>query len=298
MRPRAELGGPPAELATIGGRRRRWRVLRSLLSTPVAAVAALVLSVLFIVAIAAGWLAPYDPLERDRQAALDGPSLAHPFGTDNLGRDLFSRVIEGAPVSLRMAGTAILLGGVAGTFLGLIGGYFGRYADTAVVALADSLLAFPGLLLAMAIVAALGYGITNTAIAVGIAWVPVYIRVARGSVISTRELPYVEAARSIGCSDRRIIFRHILPNVVAPLIVVTSLGVGGAILVGAGLSFLGLGAQPPSPEWGSLVNAGRQYVDAAPWLIAFPGLMIAVTVVSLNVLGDWLRDVLDPHLRR
>ena len=214
-----------------------------------------------------------------------------------MGGDILSRVIFGARISLQVGLIAVGIAGSLGGLLGLVAGYYGGWLDTVVVTLVNLMLAFPGILLALAIVAALGPGLINVMIAVGISSIPAYIRLVRGSVLSVKESDYVDATRLIGCRDARIIFRHILPNVLAPFIVLSTLKVAEAILIGAAVSFLGLGAQPPIPEWGVMVNDARSYMRRAWWMATFPGLAIVITVLAMNLLGDGLRDALDPRLK-
>jgi peptide/nickel transport system permease protein len=255
-----------------------------------------VLAGLVIVALVAPIIAPYDPVKQSRDA-LEAPSASHPMGTDPFGRDLLSRVIYGSRVSLRIGFISVAIGATVGLVLGLIGGYHGGRIDAALVMFVDTLLAFPGMLLALAIAGVLGPGLSNVMIAVGIASVPRYARLIRGCVLSAKEEVYVVAARVIGCSDMRIMFRHILPNVMASLVVFGTLNLATAILSAAGLSFLGLGAQPPTAEWGLMVSNGRKFLRVGWWITTFPGLAIMVTVLSINLLGDGLRDALDPRLR-
>jgi ABC-type dipeptide/oligopeptide/nickel transport system permease subunit len=219
------------------------------------------------------------------------------MGTDLLGRDILSRVIWGARLSLLIGLVSVCIGATIGTLLGLVAGFYGGWIDTVTMRVADAMLAFPGILLALTIIAALGTGITNVMIAVGVATIPEYARLTRGSVLSAKENLYVEAARVLGCPGSRIMFRHVLPNVVAPVIVLSTLRFGIAILTASGLSFLGLGAQPPTPEWGLMVSMGREYLGKAWWMSTFPGLAITVTVVAINLVGDGLREALDPSLR-
>jgi peptide/nickel transport system permease protein len=240
----------------------------------------------------------YDPDQLIYTALMQKPGGEHPLGTDQYGRDILTRITYGAQYSLRIGVISVAIGATIGGCLGLIAGYFGRIVDSLIMRLIDIQLAFPGILLAMGIVSILGPSLENAMIAVGVSSIPGYARVIRGSVLSAKELTYVEAARSIGCTDRRVIFRHILPNVFAPLLVLATLGVAGAILSASGLSFIGLGAQPPTPEWGAMLNEGRQYLSKAWWITTFPGLMIMIAVLSINLIGDGLRDALDPKLRR
>jgi peptide/nickel transport system permease protein len=230
--------------------------------------------------------------------ALRAPELEHLMGTDSIGRDMFSRTISAARVSLGSAVVASLIGILCGGIIGLLSGYFGGWLDTALMRLIDILLAFPSLLLALAVVAIMGRGLTNAIIAIGITTIPIYARIVRASVLSERERLYVEAARSIGCGDIYMITRHIVPNILAPVIVIGTLDMGVAILWLASLSFLGLGAQPPTAEWGALLNDGRQYMRLAWWLTVFPGVAIMVSVLSFNLIGDGLRAALDPRVAR
>ncbi|MFN8638575.1 MAG: ABC transporter permease [Dehalococcoidia bacterium] len=248
-------------------------------------------------AILAPVLAPYDPLVADRLAAREAPSAAHWFGTDEIGRDVLSRLMWGGRYSLPTGFVPVLIAGLIGTLVGLVAGYFGGLLDNVLMRIVDVMMAFPGLLLAIAIVAVLGPSLTNLMIAIGAFSVPLYARLIRGSTIAARHLTYVEAARALGARDSRIILVHILPNVVAPLIVVTTLRVATAILAAASLSFLGLGAQPPNPEWGAMLNSARRFIREYWWMSVFPGLAITVVALGMNLVGDALRDVLDPRLR-
>lgn len=273
-----------------------WMTLRRLWRNP-GAVAGLVLLVVFSLgAILAPYIAPYDPQAMHYDVRLLPPGRRFLMGTDEMGRDLFRAVLHGGRVSLLVGFISVSIAGVLGTILGLISGYFPRL-DGFISRLVDIWLAFPALLLAIAIVAVLGPGLKNSMIAVGIASTPSYIRVVRGVVLGAREKEYVEAAHAIGARDSLILRRHILPNVVAPIIVLSTLQFGGAILSAAALSFLGLGAQPPTPEWGALVSAGRGFIRQAWWLSLFPGSAIMLVVLGLNLLGDGLRDALDPRLK-
>jgi peptide/nickel transport system permease protein len=226
------------------------------------------------------------------------PSRAHPFGTDDFGRDILSRIIYGARISLRVGIVAVGLSVVAGSLIGLLAGYYGGWVDLVSNWIVDVMLAFPGLLLALAMIAILGPSLTNVMIAVGIGSIPAYARLMRGQIMSLNRKEYVESARAIGASNGRILFRHLLPNALSPLIVLASLGVADAILAAAALSFIGLGAQPPTPEWGVMLNAGRTFLRDEWWIATFPGLAIAITVLGFNLLGDGLRDALDPRATR
>jgi peptide/nickel transport system permease protein len=272
-------------------------VVRQLLRNRSAVTGGIVTLFLIAVAFLAPVLTPYDPIDTAPKLRLQSPSWSHPMGTDKLGRDVLSRVIAGTPYSLRTGIIAVGISASIGVALGLIAGYYRGAIGLAIVMLTDAMLAFPSILLALSIVAALGPGLTNTMIAVGISWIPYFVRLVRATVISARNNVYVEAAKVIGCRDARIVLVHLLPNVLAPVIVLCSLGVAAAILVGASLSFLGLGAQQPTPEWGAMLNDGRNILRLAPWVATFPGLAIMLAVLAMNLLGDGLRDALDPRMK-
>nr|MBC7245995.1 ABC transporter permease [Chloroflexota bacterium] len=272
-------------------------VLRQLCRNRGAIIGLCLLTLEVLIAIAAPLVAPYSPLEQRLFFALRSPSPQHLFGTDDVGRDILSRVIYGARISLRVGLISVSIAATIGTTLGILAGFYGGYLDSIIMGLANVLLAFPGILLALAIIAVLGPGLSNVMIAVGIGNIPTYIRVARGSTLSLRNYDYVTGARAVGCGNNRIMLRYILPNVLPPLIVLMTVGIAGAILTASGLSFLGLGAQPPTPEWGAMLHAGRTYLRQAWWVAVFPGLAITTTVLSINMLGDGLRDALDPKLR-
>lgn len=275
-----------------------WHVALRRLRRNRGAMAGLFLVItLAAVAVFANLLAPHDPIKINPDAALRAPGGKNVLGTDPLGRDILSRLIYGARISLRVGLVSVGIAAVCGSTLGLLSGYYGRWADLVVMRLIDLLLAFPNVLLALVIIAILGPSIFNLMIAVGISATPGYARLVRGSVLSAKENVYVEAAVAVGCSDRLIIWRHILPNVLAPVIILSTLGMAGAILTGAALSFLGLGVQPPTPEWGTMLSDGRNYLRKAWWITTFPGLAIMLTVLSINMLGDGLRDALDPRLK-
>jgi peptide/nickel transport system permease protein len=260
-----------------------------------AVAGASVIVVLIVIAITAPSISPADPEEVAPRAALQPPSLDHLFGTDQYGRDNFSRVLYGTRISLLIGLISVSIAVVFGTVVGLISGYYGRWIDATLMRFIDVMLAFPGILLALALVSILGPSLRNLMIAVGISSVPTYARLVRGSVLSAKENIYVEAARVVGCTDPTIMRRHVLPNVVAPVIVVATLGIGAAILWAAALSFLGLGSQPPTPEWGRMLSEGRNFLREQWWIATFPGIAIMVTVLAMNLLGDGLRDVLDPR---
>ena len=274
-----------------------WRLMRRLVRDPVTAAALVVLGLLMVCAGAAPVLAPADPAEIDAFNTLKGPSAAHWLGVDEIGRDVLSRLIYGARVSLTVGLISVGVALAVGVPLGLVSGYFGRFADGLIMRLMDAVLAFPSLILALAIVVLLGQGIIQLMIAIGITSIPVYARLVRAQVLSLKSLDYVSAARSMGASTGRVMFRHILPNTTAPIIVQASLGIAFAILSEAGLSFLGLGVQPPTPAWGGMLQKAIPHIYRAPYLSVFPGLAIFITVLALNVVGDALRDTLDPRLR-
>lgn len=239
-------------------------------------------------------IAPYPVNDMNFEDSLQGPSMAHWLGTDEFGRDIWTRMLYGGRVSLLMGLFAVTLSGTIGVLLGVIAGYY-RRLDIYIMQFIDILMTFPSLLMAIAIVAVLGVGLTNAMIAVAISVVPSFVRVVRGSVLSIRETEYVEASRAIGVKDWKIIVKHILPNVASPIIILATLEFGGSILSAAALSFLGLGAQPPNPEWGALVYVGKSFLSQAWWMTLFPGLAIMLVVLGFNLLGDGLRDALDPR---
>jgi peptide/nickel transport system permease protein len=261
-------------------------------------IGATILAIEIILALAAPWIVPFDPYQQNPLAALQPPSATHWFGTDDTGRDLLSRVIYGARISLRVGLISVMIGGGLGISLGILAGYRGGIVDNVIMRSMDLLLAFPGILLALAIIAVLGPSLFNVMIAVGVASIPFYTRVARGATLALKDREFVLSARATGASDSRITLRHILPNVLPPLIVLATLGIASAILTAAGLSFIGLGAVPPTPEWGAILTLGRKYINQAWWYTTFPGLAIMITVLGINMLGDALRDALDPRLRR
>jgi peptide/nickel transport system permease protein len=255
------------------------------------------LVLLALVSIFAPVVAPYDPVEMGTGGSFVAPEPQHLFGTDLFGRDIFSRTLYGARVSLAVGFSAVLFASVIGVTLGLLAGYYGGWLDMAIMRATDMLLAFPGIFLALSIVSLLGPSLTNAVLAVGISQIPTYTRTVRGCVLSAKENLYVDAARVVGCRSLRIIWQHLLPNVFAPVIILATLGVAWAILNISALSFLGLGVQPPTPEWGLMVHEGRGYLRQAWWATTFPGLAIMLTVMSVNRLGDGLRDAFDPRLK-
>lgn len=263
-----------------------------------AAVVGIVILILMILsAVFAGQLTTYDPLARDASVRLAGPSIEHPFGTDSLGRDMMSRILHGGQVSLQVGFFSIFLATIIGTPLGLVAGYFGGRVDSIIMRVMDIILAFPGLILVIWLVAMLGSNMINVILSIAFFSLPTYSRLVRSSTLSIREMDFVVAAQSMGAQHFRILFSHILPAVMGPLIVLTTLSISGAIVTGASLSFLGLGVRPPTPEWGALLADGRAYLRNAWWISFFPGMTITLVVLAANIVGDGLRDALDPRVR-
>ena len=270
-------------------------VLRRLARNRAALISLCFLLLLLVPAFFAPQLVAADPLRMDSRALYQPPRAGHLLGTDHFGRDILSRILHGAKYSLRIGFISVTVSVIIGVPLGLFAGYYGRWLDDLVMRGVDIMLAFPGILLALVFVAILGPGLDNAILAVGVAAVPVYARLVRGSVLSAKQNDYILAARALGATDLRLIMRHLLPNVIGPVVVLATLGTATAIISGASLSFLGLGAQPPTPEWGAMLNDGRDYLRTAWWISTFPGLAIMVTVLAINLLGDGLQDALDPH---
>ncbi|MGY1604056.1 ABC transporter permease [Geodermatophilus sp. SYSU D00815] len=288
----------PTQPVPLRPARPRWRETLGLLArNPTAAVSAVVLLAVVLVAVLGDWLAPDGPNEQDIANRLQPPSWEHPFGTDDFGRDVLSRVILGAPTTLRVGFLSVALALVVGTLIGLLAGFYGRWVDDVLMRVMDVLFAFPAVLLAIAILAVRGPGPTNAVYAIAIVYVPIFARVTRASVLGVREEVYIRASRSIGASDLRLLFRHVLPNAAPPIIVQTSISLAFAVLAEAALSFLGLGPQVPNPSWGLDLSESRDFMPGAWWMTLFPGLAIFVTVLCFNLLGDGLRDVLDPRQR-
>ena len=300
--------------ATRGARRDLWRTLRR---ARLGLAGLFLLLIIMVSAIFAPWVAPHDPYEGSLSVsrrcpafttcpnlggsfARTGPTegtIEYPLGTDVNGRDILSRIIFAARISLIVGVTAVAIGGTVGVVAGLLSGYYGGALDSFIMRIADVQLAFPFILLAIAIIAVLGGGLFNVIVVLGIgSWVP-YARIVRGQVLSAKNQEYVLAARTVGANDGVILFRHILPNVITPAIIIATFGMAAAIIGEATLSFLGVGIQAPTPTWGNMLADGRAYVASAWWLATFPGLAIMLTVLSINVIGDWLRDYLDPRLR-
>lgn len=257
-----------------------------------------VLLFLILIAVVAPLVAPYGYDDQSLREALQGSSAKHLLGTDNLGRDIFSRLVYGSRISLFVGLIAVAIGAVVGGIIGSVAAYYGGLTDTVFMRVMDIMMSIPSMILAIAICASLGPGLINTMIAVGFSSVPTYARVVRSAVLTVKQQEYIEAARAIGSDSKLIILKHIIPNCMAPIIVQASLGVGNAILSAASMSFIGLGIQPPVPEWGAMLSAGRTYIRDFPQMVVFPGLCIMVTIFSLNLAGDGLRDALDPRLKR
>lgn len=288
---------PGDDRPVVDDDRPRWRQTWSaVIANRLALAGLIVLGLLILAAVLGETVAPYG-INDNVGEFYAAPTLDHPFGTDNLGRDVLSRVLVGARTSLRVGAVSVGISLVFGTLIGLVAGYRGGALDSVLMRSMDVLFSFPVVLLAIAIVAVLGPSLTNAMIAIGVVFTPIFARVVRGSVLSVREEVFIRAVRSLGASDTRIIFRHVLPNVAAPIIVQTSLSFAFAILTEAALSFLGVGVQPPEPAWGLLLQDARGVIDLAPWMGVFPGIAIFVTVMAFNVVGDGLRDALDPRQR-
>jgi peptide/nickel transport system permease protein len=281
--------------AASGGLRRWWRRFAR---NRGAVFGLAVLAVIVLMSVFAPLLAPYDPLAQGVGPALERSSLAHWAGTDSFGRDLLSRIIYGARIALIVGVVSVALAMLIGVTLGLAAGYYGGWLDIVVMRVMDGLFAFPIIILAIAMMAIMGFGVLNVIIAVAVGFIAPFARVTRADVLAVKEEPYVEAARLAGVSSPAVILRHVLPNVMAPIIVQAALRVSGAIITESGLSFLGLGPPPPNPVWGSMIAEGRNFIVMAPHVSTFPGIALMLAIVGLNLLGDGLRDTLDPRLRR
>lgn len=271
---------------------------RALIATPTGAIGLLIVALLVVAAAAAPLIAPFDPLRMAAGPRLQPPSLDHLFGTDDFGRDVFSRIVYGARLTLQIGVIAVGISLTSGLLLGLVAGYASHWVERVLMRLVDVLFSFTEIVIALACLAIFGIGLTNAMIAIGIASIPFYARVTHSVVLVEKNKPYFEAAVAAGAGHLRLIFLHLLPNVIPTLIVVGTLGVSTAVLAAAGLSFLGLGAQPPQPEWGFMLSSSRDLISRAPWMMIFPGLAIAVTVLGFNLLGDGVREVLDPRQRK
>lgn len=265
----------------------RWPVLLS----------AIIVVLFVLTALFSPWITPYDPIGRDLANRLAGPSAEHWLGCDLVGRDILSRIIAGAGTSLTIAVVSIFISGAIGTVLGMIAGYFGGFLDTLIMRFTDAMMALPQIVLALGIGVALGQSTVNLMLAIGISSAPAYIRMMRGATIREKEQMYITAGRVTGCSDARLMFRHIFPNCLSPMIVTATMNLGGAIMAEASLSYLGLGIVPPTPAWGSMVSDGFSYIKSNPLLSIAPGVCIMVVVLAFNILGDGLRDMLDPRIR-
>jgi peptide/nickel transport system permease protein len=295
-------GGPPAGPAApaVGagtGRARARRWWRRFSRNRGAVFGLGVFAAVLLMAVFAGALAPYDPIAQGVGPALQGPSWAHWAGTDSFGRDMLSRIIYGARIALVVGIVAVVVSSILGVSLGLIAGYYGGAVDTVIMRVMDALYAFPVIFLAIATMAIVGFGVANVTIAVAVGFIAPFARVTRGDVLAVKEEPFIEAARLAGIGSLSIMARHVLPNVLAPIIVQGALYISGAIITEAGLSFLGLGPPPPTPVWGAMIAEGRNFIVIAPHVSTIPGIALTITVIGLNLLGDGLRDSLDPRLR-
>lgn len=302
-RPPATVSKPPLASTLrqhqelVAERTGPWWTVRDLFRRRSAQIGGLIVLLLVLLAILAPIIAPYDPYAIDVKERLLPPELAHPFGTDDLGRDLFSRVIYGARTTIQTGVVVVMIAASLGSLIGLVSGYYGGLVDLVIMRVIDIMLAFPYILLALAIVATLGPSLQNALIAIGLAYVPGWARFVRGNVLTISKQEYVIAALATGTPARRIIRRHVLPNVLSSIIVLASLDFPAAVLSTAALSYVGLGAQPPTAEWGALLTGARSYMRTAAWLVNFPGLAIFITMLGFNLLGNALRDTLDPKLR-
>lgn len=287
----------PGDNETVKRRKQRAEIWRRLRRNRLAMFGLAIITLIVLSAIGADWISPYDYRVQNLDRIAQKPSRDHILGTDDLGRDILSRIIHGTRTSLLVGFVSVSISVIIGGTLGAAAGYYGGKLDNIIMRAMDILLAIPSILLAIAIVSAFGGGIINVMIAVGISSMPTYARIVKASVISVKENEFIEAARAIGANDFRIIRRHIIPNSMAPIIVQSTLGVAGAILSAAGLSFIGMGIQPPTPEWGAMLSNGRYIIRTAWHVATFPGLAIMLTIFALNLLGDGLRDALDPRLK-
>ncbi|WP_245796854.1 ABC transporter permease subunit [Vibrio aerogenes] len=287
------------EVSSQGPIRSPWRDFwQRFRRNPMALVSGIFVLALVLVAIFAPWLSPYDPMISDWMALSAAPSWQHLMGTDDLGRDILSRIIYGARISMYVGVVSVTLGMVVGIVSGLIAGYYGGKADMFIMRGADVLFAFPGMLLAIAVVAILGTGLNNVIIAVAVFSVPVFARIVRASTLSIKQTPYIDAVKCVGAADKLILFRHVLPGTLSSVIVYFTMRIGTSILTAASLSFIGLGPEPDVPEWGNILAMGRNMMMAGVWHVSvFPGLAIFLAVLAFNLLGDALRDTLDPKLK-
>lgn len=273
-------------------------VMKRLFKNKAAVVGGVIIIFFILVAIIGPYLVKTDPLALNHLNKLQPPSKEHWFGTDNFGRDIFSRIVHGTGLTLTVGFLSVAVGGIIGVIIGIVSGYYGGWLDTISMRIMDVLLAFPGILLALAIVSVLGGSLQNVIIAVGIFSVPAFARIVRGSTLQVKKLEYIDAVKSLGASDMRIIFRHILPNIMSPIIVQATMRIATAILTASGLAFLSLGAPPPTPEWGAMLNDGRTYMHNAGHMVLIPGIAIVIVVLAFNIFGDGLRDALDPKMKQ
>lgn len=279
-------------------KRKALELVQALVQNKMSLIGGSIILIYILLAILAPVIAPYDPFEIKLLDKLKPPSMEHWMGTDDKGRDIFSRILYGSQLSLAVGFVSVFIGAFFGIILGIVSGYYGRWIDTLIMRFIDILLAFPGLLLALAVVSALGPSLLNVMIAVGIFSIPTFARIVRGSTLSVKKMEYIDAIKVLGASDIKIIFVHILPNILSPIIVQGTLRLATSILSVAGLSFLGMGAQPPTPEWGAMLSSGRDFLYSAPHIALFPGLAIAIIVLAFNIFGDGLRDALDPRMKQ
>jgi peptide/nickel transport system permease protein len=286
------MNTPPAKMTD---KSTRSKALERFRRNRLAVIGFALIGIFVLIAIFASIISPFDPIQQNYDQLLQPPSITHWFGTDNLGRDVLSRVIYGTRVSLTAGVVAVTLAALIGVSLGLLAGFLGGVTDNIIMRLIDAMLAFPFLVLAISLAAILGPSLQNAMLAIAVVSIPVFARVTRGQVLSERERDYVQAAKALGANDLRIMLQHVLPNIAGPIIIQCTLSVAGAILAESSLSFLGLGVQPPTPSWGEMLNVARGYLRDAPWTAIAPGVLIFIAVLAFNLLGDGLRDALDPR---
>jgi peptide/nickel transport system permease protein len=285
-------------------REHEWQIreflftLRLLSKNPSAVAGFVIIATMVLIAVTAPYIAPYDPIKISLRERLSSPSIVHIFGTDEMGRDILSRVMHGARISLRIGVLVIAIAGGLGAVIGAVAGYLGKHADNIIMRVMDVILSFPPLVLAMALAAALGPNLNNAILAVAFVMIPKFARMVRGEALAVKEKQFIDAARASGAGSMWIILHHIIPNCFSSVIILSTLLLGETILIAASLSFIGLGAQPPTPEWGAMISVGRKFLMDQWWYPTFPGLFILVTVIGFNILGDALRDILDPRIRR
>ena len=285
-------------------REHEWQIreflftLRLLSKNPSAVAGFVIIATMVLIAVTAPYIAPYDPIKISLRERLSSPSIVHIFGTDEMGRDILSRVMHGARISLRIGVLVIAIAGGLGAVIGAVAGYLGKHADNIIMRVMDVILSFPPLVLAMALAAALGPNLNNAILAVAFVMIPKFARMVRGEALAVKEKQFIAAARASGAGSMWIILHHIIPNCFSSVIILATLLLGETILIAASLSFIGLGAQPPTPEWGAMISVGRKFLMDQWWYPTFPGLFILVTVIGFNILGDALRDILDPRIRR